>query len=222
MPVKLFDPFGGFDRGSALRGLPLEHPGRFAPLLGMCQAELRQQAPAVDFLHPRHRAAPPSKRRKWIVAGSAAAALLLAYIAYARIENYLVASKVAERKHEIELLNDKISTPAAKKTREAAAAIAKWTGDDTIWLDKLLALSKGFPPAQEAMLHELTVAVRQNEVQVDLKGSARDVRVIEKMEDRMRARVGRIASKSSGEDPTNKEYSWRFDHTVKLERERKP
>ena len=71
------------------------------------------------------------------------------------------------------------------------------------------------------MLHELTVAVRQNEVQVDLKGSARDVRVIEKMEDRIRPR-GRIASKSSGEDPTNKEYSWRFDHTVKLERERKP
>ena len=156
------------------------------------------------------------------MAGSAAAALLLAYIAYARIENYLVASKVAERKHEIELLNDKISTPAAKKTREAAAAIAKWTGDNTIWLDKLLALSKGFPPAQEAMLHELTVAVRQNEVQVDLKGSARNVRVIEKMEDRIRACVGRIASKSSGEDPTNKEYSWRFDHTVKLERERKP
>jgi Tfp pilus assembly PilM family ATPase len=222
MPVQLFDPFGGFDRGSALRGLPLEHPGRFAPLLGMCQTELRQQAHAVDFLHPRHRAPPPSKRRKWIVAGSAAAALLLAYIAYARIENYVVASKVAERNHEIELLDKKILAPEAKQTRDAAALISKWTGDNTIWLDKLLALNKGFPPAQEAMLRELTVVVRQNDVQVDLKGSARDVKVIEKMEERMRARVGEIASKSSGEDPTNKEYSWQFDHTVKLGRERKP
>jgi Tfp pilus assembly PilM family ATPase len=222
MPVQLFDPFGGFDRGTALRGLPLEHPGRFAPLLGMCQAELRQEAHAVDFLHPRHRAEAPSKRRKWIMAGSAAGVLLLAYIVYARIDHYMLANKVESLRSEIKLLDESTATPAAKKSREAANAIAKWTVDDTVWLDKLLALSKKFPRAQDAILNELTVAVRQNEVQVDLKGSARDVHVIEKMEDRIRAGMGRITSKSSGEDPSNKDYSWRFDHTVKLERGAKP
>jgi Tfp pilus assembly PilM family ATPase len=222
IPVKLFDPFSGFDRGPALRGLPLEHPGRFAPLLGMCRTELRQEAHAVDFLHPRHRAEAPSKRRKWIMAGSAVGALLFAYIVYARVENYLLASQLAERKAEIKLLADKYATPEAQKRRDAADAIAKWAADDTVWLDKLLALSKGFPSSQDAILREVTVAVRQNEVLVDLKGSARNVNVIEEMEKKMRTRVGRITSKSSGEDPADKEYSWRFDHTVKLERGAKP
>jgi Tfp pilus assembly PilM family ATPase len=222
MPVQLFDPFGGFDRGPALRGLPLEHPGRFAPLLGMCQAELRQEGHAVDFLHPRRRAAAPSKRRKWIMAGSAAATLLLAYVVYARVQHYMLAGEVADLRNEIETLDKSTSTPAAKKTRDAATAIAKWTADDTVWLDRLVALSENFPPNKDAILRELSVTIRQNEVQVDLKGSARDVHVIEKMEDQMRARVGRITSKMSGEDPSNKDYSWRFDHTVKLERGRKP
>jgi hypothetical protein len=222
MPVQLFDPFGGFERGSALRGLPLEHPGRFAPLLGMCQAELRQEAHAVDFLHPRRRAQAPDKRRKWIVAGSAVAALLLVYVVIARVQHYMLASDVAAMKQELDALNDSTSAPQAKKTRDAANVIVKWADNDTVWLDKLVALSEGFPPAKDAILHELTVAIRQNEVQVDLKGSARDVQVIGKMEDRIRARVGPIASKSSSVDPSNKQYSWRFDHTVKLERGRKP
>ena len=222
LPVKLFDPFAGFERGSALRDLPLDHPGRFAPLLGVCQAELRNESHAVDFLHPRHCAAPPSKRRKWIMAGSVAGVLLLGYFVVDRVQHYVLSCEVQKLKSDIDVLDGRSTMPAAKKTRDAAAAIGKWTADDTVWLDKLVALSEGFPPAQDAILNELTVAIRQNEVQVDLKGSARDVHVIEKMEEKMRTRGGRIASRSSGEEPANKAYPWRFDHTVKLERGRKP
>ncbi len=222
IPVQLFDPFGGFDRGPGLRGKPLEHPGRFAPLLGMCQAELRQETPAVDFLHPRRRPAPPSKRRKWIMAGSAVGVLLLAYFAYARIDHYLLACEVENLQNEIKRLDNDANKPEAKMARTAAAAISKWTAEDTDWLDGFLALNKGLPRSKDAILHELSFAVRQDEIQVDLRGSARDVHVIEEMEERIRARVGRITSKSSSEDPADKQYSWRFDHTVKFDRGAKP
>jgi hypothetical protein len=222
MPVQMFDPFGGFERGTALRGLPLEHPGRFAPLLGMCQTELRQESHVVDFLHPRRRAPPPSKRRKWIMAGSAVGALLLVWLAVARIQHYNLAAEVEDLANEIKALDKASSTPEAKKRRDAAAAIAKWTAEDTIWLDQLLAMSENFPPAQDAILRELTFAVRQNEGQVEAKGSVRNAKIIEKMEERVRARGGRIVSKSSGEDPAAKDYPWRFDDSIKWERGRKP
>ena len=50
-----------------------EHPGRFAPLLGMLVAEFQQTGHAIDFLHPRRRLEAPSRRKKWIMAAAAAA-----------------------------------------------------------------------------------------------------------------------------------------------------
>jgi Tfp pilus assembly PilM family ATPase len=220
MPVQLFDPFGGFDRGPALRGLPLEHPGRFAPLLGMCQAEFRQEAPAVDFLHPRRRVEAPSRRRKWILAGSAAAFLVLAYFAYGRVNSYLLASEVERLDEQSKALD--ASLPVAKKTRATAAEIAKWTDEETIWLDQLLSLSESFPPAQEAILNDLTFAVLTTGSQVDLKGLVRNADTIGKMEARVRARSGQIVSKNSREDHSVKDYSWRFEATVQLKRGAKP
>jgi hypothetical protein len=186
----------------------------------MCQAELRQEGHAVDFLHPRRHVAAPSRRRKWIMAGSAAAFLLLAYLVYARVERYLLTSEVTQLTEQAAELD--ASIPAAKKTRETAAVIGKWADDETIWLDQLLALSEGFPPAQDAILNELTFAVLQNGGQMDLKGLVREEGIIGKMEKRVRTRSGQIVSKSSHEDSSVKGYPWRFEATVQLGRRPKP
>ncbi len=75
--VELFDPFGGVKLGRALVESPPQHPGRFAPLVGMLLAELKPSNHAVDFLHPRRRAAAADPRKKWMIAAAAAAVLLL-------------------------------------------------------------------------------------------------------------------------------------------------
>jgi Tfp pilus assembly PilM family ATPase len=219
MPVQLFDPFGGFERGPALRGLPLEHPGRFAPLLGMCQAEFRQEGHAVDFLHPRHRAEAPSRRKKWIVAASAAAFVLLLYLINARIEHYKLATEVDDLKEEVSSLDASIA--AKKPTRTTVADIAKWADSETIWLDQILALNEGFPPAKDAILSELVCSQTGGPIRMVLKGSLRDDKVIAKMEEGVRAHVGPIRSKS-GEDSIVKGYSWRFDATVQVGRRLEP
>jgi hypothetical protein len=115
-----------------------------------------------------------------------------------------------------------VSIAAAKKTRASAADIAKWADEDTIWLDQLLTLSEGLPPAQDTILNELTFAVLQNGSQVDLKGSVRNAEVIAKMEERVRARSGQIVSKSSREDSSAKDYSWHFEASVQMGRRPKP
>ena len=71
-----FDPYAGLTLEGQLQQAPPEHPGRFAPLLGMLLDELSQTPPAVDFLHPRRRPEPPSRRRTLAIAGTAAAVFL--------------------------------------------------------------------------------------------------------------------------------------------------
>ncbi len=65
IPAELFDPFAGLELGPTLRGKLPEHPGRFAPLLGMLVTELKNAGQTIDFLHPRRRAPPPASGRKW-------------------------------------------------------------------------------------------------------------------------------------------------------------
>ena len=100
--VDLFDPFSGVKLGRALVESPPQHPGRFAPLVGMLLAELKPSKHAVDFLHPRRRAAAADPRKKWMIAGGVAAALLLGWLIYSRIDHYLLASSVAELSQQVE------------------------------------------------------------------------------------------------------------------------
>ena len=100
--VELFDPFGGVKLGRALVESPPQHPGRFAPLVGMLLAELKPSKHAVDFLHPRRRAAAADPRKKWMIAGAVAAVLLLGWIIYSRIDHYLLASSVDRLDEEVQ------------------------------------------------------------------------------------------------------------------------
>lgn len=212
LPTESIDPFAGLELGPALRGSLPEHPGRFAPLLGMLLAEIKQTSHAIDFLHPRRRAEPPSRRKTWIAAAVVAALLPLGYLTYARIESYLLANEVDRLTTQSKSLDADIVS--AKKVRTTVAEISKWTDGEAIWLDQLRALSEGFPPAQEAILGQLTFAARQGGSQVDLKGWVRNAEVIATMEERVRARAGQIAGKSSREDNSMKNYSWRFEASL--------
>ena len=95
MPAELFDPFAGLELAPALQDSPPEHPGRFAPLLGMLLAELSQTGHAIDFLHPRRRAESPSRRRK-VDPGRRGRRRRCCWpiCTYARIEHYLLAGEV--------------------------------------------------------------------------------------------------------------------------------
>ena len=147
-PAELFDPFEGLEVGGTLRDAPPEHPGRFASLLGMLTAELEQTGHAIDFLHPRRRPAPPSRRRIAIAAGAAVAALLLAWFAYARIDHFLLVRELARLKAEAESLKD--ATDKADKIRAVSADLARWVDHDVVWLDQFRDLSEDFVPAQTA------------------------------------------------------------------------
>ncbi len=98
----------------------------------------------------------------------------------------------------------------------------QWVGGETIWLDRLLALSEGFPPARDAVIGKLGFGVPRGRPQVDVEGWVRNKDVIAKMEQQVRERAGQIRSNRGGEDSSKKNYSWRFEATVVQGQEAKP
>ena len=86
LPVTLLDPFAGLTTSPALSASMPAHVERYAPLLGMLQAELRNTRHAIDFINPRRRPPPVSRRNLWISLGAAAAALVIIYIIWGRVE----------------------------------------------------------------------------------------------------------------------------------------
>ncbi len=219
--VELFDPFDGVKLGAALAQSPPQHPGRYAPLMGMLLTELKPSKHAVDFLHPRRRAAPPDPRKKWMIAGAAAAALLLVWIIYSRIDHYLTVSAVDALAQQSKAMDDKIAN--AKKVRANAADIAKWADDDTLWLDRIYKLDKSSPPAQEVVINELSAQTGVKGGPMTIKGYARGFEGIELLQDGVFANGGRMIEKDSREDPTAPPpYTWYFEATVQPEKSDKP
>ena len=157
MHVHLFDPFAAVELVPALKNSPPANPDRFATLLGMLLTESRQTKHAIDFLHPRRRAEAPSRRKMWVLAGTAIAVLGLAYLVYARIDSFLLASEVDDLTTQSRLLEPEVVK--AKKVIAAAAEIAKWADAEVIWLDQLRGLCEVFPAAKDAVLTELTFDV---------------------------------------------------------------
>ncbi len=210
--VGLFDPFQGLSLGRALSDAPLEHPGRFAPLVGMLITELKQASHAVDFLHPRRRPEAANPRKKWMIVGAVAAMLLLGWLIYSRIDHYLLASSVDELVRQSKGLDDSIVK--AKKVRASTADIAKWADEEVIWLDRIYKLNQSFPTAEEAMLGQLTVGINQQGGQIELKGWVRRSEGIAKLEEGVRTHGAKLNAKSSREDSAKPSYSLSFEAAV--------
>jgi Tfp pilus assembly PilM family ATPase len=212
-PAELFDPFAGLKlEGELERGLP-EHPGRFAPLLGMLVDELEQASHAVDFLHPRRKPKPPSRIKQYVLAGAAAAVAIVAIVIYGMIEYGRLNDEVADLETQIREWDDLANK--VKKIKTTADDIQAWKAGDEVWLDEMRWLSDRLPPAQEAMLtlFQANSSVRGGG-EMKIEGLARSVDSIKAMHEKLRDGQHRLVGKEAGEGGSQKEYPLRFSSSV--------
>jgi len=219
-PTTLFDPFGGLKLSRELRkGLP-DHPGRFAPLLGMAAAELEQTPHAIDFLHPRRRPEAVGQQKKYMMIGLAVGLLVAAYFAVGWWQQSSLQAKIDELEIESKGLDEGVAE--AKAAKKAATEIRKWTATDVVWIDELRGLSEDFPNAERAMLTQLVLtrgATKGGSIALD--GLAKDVPAITEVEESLRNNASRgVEGTGSSQDDTTKHYSWRFSSTLTVESEK--
>ncbi len=208
MPTEVFDPFAGLQvEGDLKRGLP-DHPGRFAPLLGMLWDELKGTAHAIDFLHPRQRREPISRRRLYVRAGLGAAIVVLLGMVYLWSETGSLDADI--RRLEKESLDYDAQLNSSAKTEQTVAEMEKWQAGEVVWLDELRWLSEKFPPAQEAMLTQFQGNVSQRTTEAAMEGLARSVDTITSLEQSLCDKKHRVVGKDKTEDATQRPYSLRF------------
>jgi Tfp pilus assembly PilM family ATPase/Tfp pilus assembly protein PilN len=218
-PTELFDPFAGLRLSRELhRALP-DHPGRFAALLGMVTAELEEGVHAIDFLHPRRRAEPPSRHKKYVLIGLAVALAVALFFGYGWLQRRWLNYKINQLLAESKQLDEEVAN--AENAKKAVAEIEKWAATDVVWLDEFYELSEKFPPAKDAMLTKLTVLPyaggREHTPggEMQLEGLVRDHSTIETIEQALRDEPHRrVEGKDSGADGSVSPYTWQFSSSL--------
>ena len=217
MPAELFDPFAGLQLEGGLRQALPEHPGRFAPLLGMLWDEVAGSPHAIDFLHPRRRPAPASRRRLYVRAGLLAVLVLVSGLGYVWTEAAALDNEV--RRLEKESLDFDAQLGPSAKTEQAVAEMEKWQAGEVVWLEELKWLSEKFPRAEEAMLTQFQGSTSQRGTEASLEGLARSVETVTAMEQKLCDTKHQVVGKDKGEDVSRRPYSLRFRSTLHVKAE---
>lgn len=212
VPVETFDPFEGFELGPELRrGLP-DNPGRFAPLVGMLASEAEGTGHAMDFLHPRRKPLPPSRRNRIVAGAAAAVVVVLGVVLWTHLQRQWLTEEVESLRRELPKWEQ--AAARAVKARDTAALVGNWTATDIVWLDQLARLSERFPAARETMLQELSFGPGPKGGQIELQGLARTAESIAEVERALADETHRVLGKGSSEDRSNPNYAWQFATTV--------
>ncbi|MEX2120968.1 MAG: hypothetical protein WD847_15360 [Pirellulales bacterium] len=214
LPARLFDPFAGLDLSKSLRRSLPQHTGRFAPLLGMLLDEAQQIPPAIDFLNPRRRPPPPSRRNRYALAGVSAALLALVAAGWAWLELSAMDRDIKALRAQSKDMDPLVDE--ATRLEQATAEIEKWTAKDVSWLDEMVELSRDFPPAEDAMLTDLTMNPSNPEGgKIALNGLVHNISVVDALEDGLRDEDHRVGGHGLGalDSPVDR-YTWEFSSTV--------
>jgi hypothetical protein len=214
--VEIFDPFEDLRLDAELSASPPEHPGRFAPLLGMLLDEVTSAAHGIDFLHPRKKAAPPNKSRRNILIGATAAVCLLTVV-------FVVWNQLAGIDRDIETLTEQFNSQketvqTAEIKRARAAAVDQFLKSDIPWLDEIDRLALELPPPEDILVEKLDLATRMPEGgQMILDGYARESDHIREVGDALRSGDRQVQSTGGQFDPRRGQYPWHFRNTVFIE-----
>ncbi|MGD0517067.1 MAG: hypothetical protein ABSA26_05980 [Thermoguttaceae bacterium] len=217
VPTELFDPFQGLKLGEELRSAPPEHPGRFAPLIGLLLAELEHTGHAVDFLHPRRRQEQPKKWKRFVLPAVAAAVLIVGYMAYVQIARANFTQNILDLTAKSATLDTELKE--ANKVQDMVKEIDKWTATDVWWLDELEQLCRKFPPANDAMLTKLSFGPGKlsRGGLIALEGLAKSQASITSMEQRLIDPTHQVTNNGNSENSkSNTQYSIEFKEDLSI------
>jgi len=214
-PVELFDPFQGLElQGDVRKALP-EHPGRFAPLLGMLLDELEGAAHGIDFLHPRRRPQPPSRQRTYAAGALAVLVPLVALLAYGLVQWNRLGAERVRLESDLKLWDAQLAQ--VTKDEKALKEIEAWKAGDVVWLDELDRISQKAPSAKEVILTQLEFLALRSGGEIRMEGVAGTVGAMKAMDEALRDATHRVVPKERGEASSAKPpYTLRFGTSIAI------
>jgi hypothetical protein len=235
LEIEYFDPFSGLPGKQVPLGdlMPLslsgaisltphllnilpEHPGRFAPLLGMLAVEAAGTAHAIDFLHPRRRPAAPSRKGRYTtvglsVGGALAAALVVIVGWLWSLDGRIDSLKKTSR-------NMDVDVKAAQKVRANAERVDEFVAGDVLWLEELRRLSTKLPPPEDAAVISLSFGTRVSGGggQLTADGYVRQPPTIDLLRRNVRDATHKVSGSGLQEEEQQPALRWRFKETIQV------
>ncbi len=214
--VELVGPFTKANRPGAVESLAPDRQARFAALVGTLEDEAEDRAPSLDFLHPRRRPQPPSRRNQYAMGGLIAAGIVLAVLALNWVQSSRLRASIRQLQHESNALDRQVVE--ADKIISHAEDIGNWAAGEVVWLDELRWLSDSFTPAEDAMLTKLVAAVAGGRAEMRLDGLARSIDAASQLDRKLRDETHRLVGQTKSEDRSESRYQIQFRSTVQIER----
>lgn len=213
LPSVVFDPLADLDRSTDLRQRPPQDAGRFGPLLGMLLDEVGGTPHAIDFLSPKKKPQPKSRKREYMLAGAALVLIAVLGIGatfralWARDEeNAALARRVED--------NKKLVIEAQQSVKEWEE-LEKWQAADVPWLDKLASASARMPPAEDMIFTKVQIGADNRGPSIIVDGLAKNVAVIDAAEGSMRDPTHRVESKGSSPDTSMPGFTRKFTAQIR-------
>ncbi len=179
LDTQLLNPFEGVRLGRELERSPPDHPGRFAPLLGMLLDEASGTAHTIDFLNPRRRPEPESNLRSNLLVASVCvvALILMGWFSWPMLFGEDPEVQRLREEH-ARLQKDEAY---ARELIRRAEEIDHWSDGDVKWLDELREISEKLPPAQDVVVTRMTLRALRSGGRMSMDAVAKDSAVIEQV-----------------------------------------
>lgn len=214
LPTELFDPFSELREGTIARPDRPEHAGRFAPLLGLLFDEATATPHSIDFLHPRKKPEPRNVRRSGILIASTFAVLGIAAAFLVWLQLSSLDEDIAHLKARSSELKSEVT--AADKLRKDETAIQDFLNHNINWLDELEQLSQRLPPAEDAIVTQLSFAVQPYGGQVRIEGYTREPTGFQDIENRLRVADRVVNSGQKTNEPKREKHHFGFAEELKI------
>lgn len=226
LPSIVVDPLDGVELAPDLRRAPPADVGRWAPLLGLLLDEAQGERHAIDFLVPKKRPAPPSRRNRYIAIAAAVAAVAIALVGWIwndlgnrDEDNALLAKRIAASLSK-DNAEKKSVLDRAKDTQAAWGEMEAWLAGDVVWLDELARASERVPDASQMMVTRLSIVSNAAGPAMTVDGLAKDVATIDAAENSLRDENHRVESRGSSPDDSRPGYTRKFTFILKPQDER--
>ena len=218
-PTALFDPFAAVHLAPPLRAVRPDRPGRFAPLLGMLLDQADQVRHAIDFLQPRRKPLPRSRRREYILGAAVVLAMAASYLGYQWLTSTQLRNDIRLLAQQSRALD--LPLTRAEKAMQAVADISKWSAGDAVWLEELAELCRDLPPSTDVVLTQVICsALPSHGAEIKIEGLASAAAVVDKLEERLRDRLHRVEGKGRSQDASRRAYPWHFLSTILIGEEK--
>ncbi len=221
LPTIVFNPLDGIELSSELRRAPPADVGRWAPLLGLLLDEAQGQRHAIDFLDPKKRPAPPSRKMHYAALVASVAVLFVVVVGFIwndlgnrDVENTSLAATISANAARNQSGN-KSRLDVSNDTQAAWAEMEAWLAGDVVWIEELARASERVPDAGQMMVTMLAIRSDGNGPAMTVDGLAKDVATIDAAENSLRDDQHRVESRGSSPDTSRPGYTRKFTFVLR-------